>query len=180
MTGVEADVNGDGDLDLITKQKLGDATDCNQIEITRCSEMGTVWFREDPNPVDTSGFSNNAWNEILRPRNLAAADLFGNTLPEIIAGFGPAFCDDDDDDEKRPRCGVLCLRFAVWANSCIGDVSCDGKTDEGDLALLLAAYESCDGDADFYEDADLNKDGCIDISDIAICVTDFGCTAIVD
>jgi len=132
--------------------------------------VGASWTRVDPTPINTSGFWNDPYSEILRPRNLAAADLFGNTLPEIIAGFGPS-----SDGGSLGK-----LRFAVWANSCVGDANLDGKTDEADLALLLAAFGSCAGDPQFNPDADFNKDGCIDRVDLAACLADFGCNSSTD
>jgi len=170
MTAVLADVDGDGDSDLVTRQKLGDSMQTRQVEVTLGGAHGEEWTRVQPNPVNTAGFQDLPYSEILRPRNLAVADFCGNTLPEIVAAFGPApvGCPDDDDDEE------LYLRAALWRNSCLGDVSRDGRTNVMDLAALLG--ELAGGDSSpFNPDADLNKDGRVDLADLAIVIGDYGC-----
>jgi len=167
MTAVVADVDGDGDPDLVTKQKLGELADADQIEITLSSAQGTQWTRVDPTPIDTSGFRNDASNGILRPRNLAVADLFGNTLPEIVAGFGLSAGPTLD--------GGGTLDIAVWSNSCVGDATINGQTDQKDLTAVLDSLRACAGDAAFNPDADLDKDGCVDSSDVRILVVDSYC-----
>ena len=164
MTAVMADVDGDGDLDLVTKQKLGRAIDANQIEITLCSNGGAIWRRVNPTPIDTTGFQNQQGNQILRPRNLAVADLFGNTLPEIVAGFSAS---------------QNTLKVTIWPNSCVGDVTRDGTTGYADLSAMLAALDACrDGvnaDTLFNADADLDKDGCVEVTDLELLVHDYAC-----
>jgi hypothetical protein len=160
MGAVMGDVDGDGDQDLVTKQKLGQASDSNQIEITLCSGAGTVWRRVNPTPIDTTGLQNQQTNQILRPRNLAVADLFGNTLPEIVAGFSLW-------DSK--------LKVAVWPNSCLADVNRDGGTGYVDLVALLAAIGTCTGDPAFNPDADFDKNGCITSADLGTMIHDYEC-----
>ncbi len=161
MTAVLGDVDGDGDLDLVTKQKLGQAIDSNQIELTLCSNGGTTWQRVNPTPLNTTGLQNQQTNQILRPRNLAVADLWGNTLPEIIGGFAAS---------------AGALKVAIWHNSCVGDVTRDGTTGYTDLSDLLAAYGTHSDDrALFNADADLNKDGWIGRGDLQLLAYDYGC-----
>jgi hypothetical protein len=164
MTAVVADVNGDGTLDLVTKQKLGTAQDRNQIEITLSSKNGAIWRLVTPTPIDTLGFENDAYNEILRPRNLAVADLLGNTLPEIVAGFGWSGLPGGT------------LDVAIWLNSCLGDVNRDGRTNGGDIAAMNLALGSCVGQPQFNADADLDKDGCVTAADYALLAGNLGCS----
>jgi hypothetical protein len=170
MGGAIADLDGDGQPELVTKQKLGTALDYNQLEITYCRDGGATWIRVDPTPLNTLGFQNQQTNEILRPKNLAVGDLFGNTLPEIVAGFGPTARGGASANADQRS-----LRIAIWMNSCIGDVNRNGYTDCDDLAALMAAYGSCRGQANFNPDADLDKSGCIDNSDLDILMHDVGC-----
>ncbi|MFG0251525.1 MAG: dockerin type I domain-containing protein [Phycisphaerales bacterium JB038] len=54
-----------------------------------------------------------------------------------------------------------------------GDVDGDGDVDQSDLGLLLAAYESCDGDPNWNPDADLNGDGCVNQPDLGILLANY-------
>ena len=171
MTAVVADVDGDGDLDLVTKQKLGGPLDRNQVEITLWDAGGAVWTRVDPTPLDSRGFQNVSNNQILRPRNLAVADLVGNSLPEIVAGFGPSILPQRDGGGDTQNT----LAIAMWVNSCLGDVNRDGKTDAADVALLCSALGTSSADPGFNPDADLDKDGHVSRSDLTRLLGDFGC-----
>ena len=62
----------------------------------------------------------------------------------------------------------------MWRNSCVGDVSRDGRTNVMDLAALLGELPNGDG-SPFNPDADLNKDGCVNLADLAIVIADYGC-----
>lgn len=164
MTAEIGDVDGDGDPDLVTRQKLGGLSDENQIEVTLYAPHGQMWTRTKRVQINTSGFQDLPWTEHLRPRNLAVADLFGNTLPEIVAGFGPAPADDPHES---------LLRVAYWANDCIADVTMDGRTNMADLAAILADFGRPVPPAN--PEADLNKDGVVDLGDISVFLADFGC-----
>jgi hypothetical protein len=55
-----------------------------------------------------------------------------------------------------------------------GDVDGDGDVDLADLATLLAAYGTCDGDPDYNPAADLTGDRCVDLSDLAELLSHYG------
>jgi hypothetical protein len=54
-----------------------------------------------------------------------------------------------------------------------GDVNGDGVVDQSDLGLLLAAYNFCDGDANWNADADLDGDGCVGQTDLGILLANY-------
>jgi len=171
MAAAVADLDGDGDPDFVTKQKAGDEADANQIELTLYRRGISAWQRLQPTPIDTTGLvAGNPLDHILRPRNLALADLYGNTLPEIIGGFGPtpqpSLLGDDD---------VRLLELAIWPNSCLADVTRDGLTTVADLAAMLGSW-LCAGDSGFLPDADLDRDGCVNVADLGILLGDLGCS----
>src|SRR5262249_42110622 len=150
-------VNGDGEPDIVTRQKVGDSS-CRHIDITLGSGASQQWTRLDPSPIDSSGFSDPPANEILRPRDLVVADLFGNRLPEIIAGFGPT-------PRANSPPGLGRLEVAIWANSCFADINNDGQTDLNDLSFLLASFGCLGGDGTYHIEADLDRDGCVGLAD---------------
>jgi len=55
-----------------------------------------------------------------------------------------------------------------------GDIDGDGDVDLADLSLLLAAYNTCTGDANFNPAADLDGDGCVDLADLSILLSNYG------
>ena len=169
MAAVLTDINNDGYNDLVTRQKLGDLEDIEQVEVTLWQPVHGRWSRVRPTPTNSFGFQDLPYSEILRPRNLAAADLCGNTLPEIIAGFGPSPIEDGENDPEGWQ-----LRVAVWRNSCMADTSLDGRTDTVDLANILSILGGRTRPS-YDPDADFNKDGVIDLGDLAILLGDYGC-----
>lgn len=55
-----------------------------------------------------------------------------------------------------------------------GDLDGDGDVDLADLAILLAAYDTCEGDAGYNPDADLDGSGCVELSDLAELLANYG------
>lgn len=55
-----------------------------------------------------------------------------------------------------------------------GDLDGDGDVDLTDLAILLAAYGTCDGDPAHNPDADIDGDRCVGLSDLAILLANYG------
>ncbi len=58
---------------------------------------------------------------------------------------------------------------------CDADVDGDGDTDLTDLAALLAAYGSFEGDPDYNPNADFEPDGDVDLADLGFLLADYGC-----
>jgi len=152
---------------LVTRQKEGALADDEQLELSLSSGLGCEWTRVLANPIDTTGFQDEPYSSILRPRNLGVGDLIGNTLPEIVAAFGPS-------PAPGPICGdCALLRVACWVNSCIGDVTLDGQTNLADISAVLREFRH--GGPPLDPNADLDKDGQVDLADLAIVLTDYGC-----
>ncbi|MFG0252488.1 MAG: DNRLRE domain-containing protein [Phycisphaerales bacterium JB038] len=58
---------------------------------------------------------------------------------------------------------------------CEGDIDGDGKVDQTDLGLLLAAFGTTQGDQFWDPDADFNGDGIIDQRDLVIVLINYEC-----
>ncbi len=57
---------------------------------------------------------------------------------------------------------------------CLGDLDEDGAIGLGDLAALLSAYGTCEGDAGFDPAADFDNTGCIDLADLSYLLSVYG------
>ncbi len=84
---------------------------------------------------------------------------------------------------KHSMCSILvvCLLLTpVTARGetrgCPGDINGDGAVDLGDLAILLAAYDTCAGDPLYNPDADLDDSGCVGLGDLASLLAVYGTT----
>lgn len=64
--------------------------------------------------------------------------------------------------------------FYVQVVELDGDIDGDGDVDLADLAALLAAYGTCDGDPSYNPNADFDDTGCIDLSDLAMLLSNYG------
>jgi hypothetical protein len=170
MAGAIADVDGDGDPDLVTKQKRGTVDDWNQLELTIGNAELHDWQLLSSTPFDSTGLQVQNSNGILRPHNLVLADLRGNTLPEVIAGFAASWGGDCPPDAPRT------IKLAIWENSCLGDVNRDGRTDCLDFMAIEGVLGLSSGNPLFVPDADLDKDGWVSPADAALARGDSGCT----
>ena len=59
---------------------------------------------------------------------------------------------------------------------CLGDIDGDGAIGLGDLAILLAAYDTCVGDPFYDPDADLDESSCVVLGDLALLLSLYGTT----
>ncbi len=55
-----------------------------------------------------------------------------------------------------------------------GDLDDDGDVDLSDLAILIVAYGTCEGEPFFSPEADVDGSGCVDVADLAILLTNYG------
>jgi hypothetical protein len=75
--------------------------------------------------------------------------------------------------------GCTEIAFDVIDCDCGGDIDGDCDTDIADLAELLATYGKCPGDDGYNPACNLYEndppDGCVDLSDLALLLADYGC-----
>ncbi len=74
----------------------------------------------------------------------------------------------DSDPTTKPY-----LTISAWSGI-PGDIDHDGDVDLADLSLLLAAYNTCAGDANYNADADLDGDACVNLADLSILLANYG------
>ncbi|HMQ15038.1 MAG TPA: hypothetical protein PKC49_03605 [Phycisphaerae bacterium] len=64
----------------------------------------------------------------------------------------------------------------AWPPPCVADLTDDGRTDQADLGVLLAAFGSCPGDANYNPLAgQLAGEACVTQADLGVLLADFGC-----
>lgn len=73
----------------------------------------------------------------------------------------------------NPGCAEIA--FDIIYRYCAGDINDDGITNQQDLGILLAAWDSHPGDPNWNPDADLNGDDWIHQQDLGILLADWGC-----
>jgi len=64
--------------------------------------------------------------------------------------------------------------YYVRLCSLVGDLDCDEDVDLSDLAALLAAYGTCEGEPGYEGVADLDASGCVNLSDLAALLGNYG------
>jgi len=161
-------------------------------------------FIDVSDPTDLTLLSNANFGETVAPQGSATVDFTADgiraAVPVIYPGdyvytfdvasgaqVAPRFLVDDQPNyltifQPGDQVGVLCSGNEadnVWLiqglfGNIPGDLDGDGDVDLGDLAELLAAYGSCDGDPDYNPDADLDDSGCVDLSDLALLLSNYG------
>jgi len=137
---------------------------------------GTHVIAREGDPVDLDGngtFDDDAF--IGRGTNtlsaFAANDLYINdnrtiyTILNLRDGAG-------NDLTSNPAFGTpdAFVRIQV----CPGDFDRDFDVDLEDLALVLAAYGACAGDAGYSVVLDIDGSGCIDLPDLAVILANYG------
>jgi len=92
---------------------------------------------------------------------LAASDDYKVRVRRVYDGGGYGAWDESDGT------------FSVEAGL-IGDLNGDGVVDLSDLALLLAHYGWCEGDANYNPVTDIDDSGCTDLADLAGLLAHYG------
>jgi hypothetical protein len=80
-------------------------------------------------------------------------------------------------NQVRSIAGFMADRLIVLA-TCPGDVDGDGKVQQPDLAILLSAWQACEGESKWIPAADVYKEpgapACIDQSDLGVLLAQYG------
>ena len=133
-----ADINGDGDIDLIVPS-FGPY---HTISVMVGNGDGTF-----ENPVPFAAGGNN-------PQDLVAVDINGDSRPDIVSAnrggdnvsiFINLGCPGDvdgDSDVDLTDLAILLSDFDCTGGGCVGDGDGDGDTDLEDLALLLSGFDN--------------------------------------
>jgi hypothetical protein len=133
------------------------------------ADYGIIWYRfSDDSGLSWTDEFRVSQNEDIPPIDLP--DLGANyvKLVEFSTGFCAVWRDKRDgniDVYMRNNLGP----------ACVGDLDGDGDTDLSDLAELLAAYGTSEGDPGYNPAADFDASGTVDLSDLAYLLADYGC-----
>jgi glucose/arabinose dehydrogenase len=124
-----------------------------------------------------SSFGEDAFGEIY------ICDMFGGEVFKIVPDVpGGIVGEDCNENQVDDACDILAgTSRDVNGNGvpdeceCVGDLDGDGTTGLSDLAILLAAYNTCTGDPGYNPDADIDDSGCVDLADLATLLADYDC-----
>jgi hypothetical protein len=166
VAGVAADINGDGLLDLVMRQRYSGTAAAAQLEFAMADPTGdSAWLKVSPGPLSCNGLRIGDQNQILRPRAITTADVVGNRLPDVIAGFGPV----------TGTGGAAELVVAIWTATCRADVNFDGRTNPADRSMIMTGMGACAPAATYDARLDVTRDGCVSSADAQAAVSNFGC-----
>ncbi|MCA9243328.1 MAG: VCBS repeat-containing protein [Phycisphaerales bacterium] len=187
-----ADVNGDGFLDIISGNSfnangailMGDGAGGLAAPVTYpapghtpSTDVGDLDGDGDLDWV-LSSFGGGAWRIY---RNLGNGTFqFVQDIPAPSNPSCSALADLDNDGDLDivlfDEIADVVILYENTVDPPLGDIDLDGDVDLSDLAGLLAAFGTCDGDAGFNPGADLDDSGCIDLGDLAGLLSEFGTT----
>jgi hypothetical protein len=94
----------------------------------------------------------------------------------LTAQMRVCFSVADSPNDSKTEAGIDAVEiFSLSCGQSVpGDVDGDGDVDLEDLAALLAAYGTCDGEPGFNPAADLDDSGCVDLADLATLLAHYG------
>ncbi len=132
-------------------------------------DYGIIWYKfSDDSGLNWSDEFRVSQNEDIPPIDLPDRGANVVQLAEYVTGFCAMWQDKRDGNID------LYMRNNLGP-ACSGDVDGDGDTDLSDLAALLAACGTSEGEPDYDPNADLDGNGTVDLTDLAYLLSDYGC-----
>lgn len=105
----------------------------------------------------------NACEDFYEPLGGGSGKPFGDAFAEWFDAHTPL-----SDAGRWAFYGMILHGDPTLRAVRIGDIVRDGNVDLSDLAALLAAYDTCEGDSGYDPAADLDWSGCVDLSDLSL------------
>ena len=133
-------------------------------------------------PLDsTANGSFWGWHTGIEPPTLPPVALDEARVGKITTlGSYPPKCWDATNWVMQPwLCPLIPVQpvnaaFVLWASNCPEDLDGNGVVDLSDLAIELAVYGKCLGQAGYLTSADLDNDGCVTLSDLSMLLSAYG------
>ncbi len=187
-----ADMNGDGFLDIVSGNSFnangailfGDGAGGLAAPVTYAAPGHTP--SSDVGDLDGDGdldwilssFGGGAWRVY---ENIGGGVFqFVEDIPAPANPSCSALADLDNDGDLDvvlfDEIADVVILLENTAEPPPGDLDLDGDVDLSDLAGLLAAFGTCDGDPGFNPAADVDANDCVDLADLAGLLSAFGTT----
>jgi len=167
LEGVPLPADGAGSYNIWLLTYVGDNPDYPEdFSLATCAQP-MLWGTGDaewPPPGDDVGRGRMSHQGPMQWDDDYPSDGW-HTAPDECYDYTYSFCPD-------PLGATLCFWVAV---ECVGDIDGDDDTDETDLGIFLAAWDSSAGDPNWDSRPDLNFDGHVDQADLGILLANWGC-----
>jgi hypothetical protein len=152
-----------------------DAHDNIHVTFTTNYDVGTdLYYTRLDGELDLNGAS--ATDALLTevPERVFITDPDGVHYPlNLVDEFGTVHVIYEEGEYGRETDKDL---YYVRLCSLVGDLDCDEDVDLSDLAALLAAYGTCEGEPGYEGLADFDNNGCVNLSDLAELLGNYGAT----
>lgn len=147
---------------------LGDPMPSDDVKVVDIAPDGSVWFNTFdvtfPHIGGVTHIDSGTWTTYSADTSPLPHNQVTQIRSRNIAGGYEVWIAEASE-------GIAVISVST---DTLGDLDGDGDVDLSDLSLMLAAFGSCEGDANYLAAADLDANGCVELVDLAELLGNFG------